>query len=267
MVYHSFLDDSKDRKQAKLMVSAGFFCEREAWGSLRMGWKKVLRRNGIEYFKSSECYALRGEFARFRTDNYPKPKGREAAQQIREELQGVLERHPTIHGIAVMIILEDYYTALDRPESQGILPPNPYHAALNSIIYETVKMVRSHPGHHAVAFVHDDGPDFESLRSSYTNFKTMNAKTAKSLGDFAGLDDKLHPELQAADMIANYALQRGLDALERGDGSLKTTVSEMKANIRKFGYWDETYILYVLKTLLRDKGRPIPLDLQSEKYD
>lgn len=267
MVYQCHLDDSKDQNQTILMVSAGFFGTKDDWGSLRVTWKRVLRNHGIEYFKSSEYYSLTGEFAKFRTDDYPKPKGREAAQQIREQLQEALGKHPNIHGIGVLILLEDYYRALARPEAEGVLPPNPYHAALNSVIYETVKLIRLGRGHNAVAFVHDSGPDFDSLRSSYEHFRQANPITAKSLGGFAPLDDRQHPPLQAADMVSNYAMQRGLEALERHDGSLKTTIEEMKTNIKKLGYWDENYVLSVLKHQLITKGRTIPIDLQDDRYD
>jgi hypothetical protein len=267
MVYQCFLDDSKDQCQTKLLVSAGFFGSREDWGSLRIAWQRVLEYHGIGYFKSSEYYSLTGQFAKFRTDQYPKPKGREAARQIREELQDVLEGHPRIHGIGVMILLEDYTRAIARPEARGLLPPNPYHTALNSVMYETVKMIKLSRGHNAVQFVHDNGPDFDSLKSSYIHFRAGNPKTAKNLGGFAGLDDRQHPPLQAADMVSNYAMQRGLEALERNDGSLKTTIHEMTVNIKMFGYWDEEYILHALKSLLKAKGEGIPIDLQHARYD
>jgi hypothetical protein len=172
-----------------------------------------------------------------------------------------------IRGVAVVILLEDYCKALERNEAKGILPSNPYYAALNSVIYENVQIIKAIPGHNAVDFVHDDGSDVESLKSSFDKFKVENPKTAKMLGGFACLDDKKHPELQASDMVANYAMQLGLEALERKDGTLKTTLKEMKSNIMKIGYWDEGYILYALKTLLKHKGQPIPIDLQDKNYD
>ena len=65
MVYHCFLDDSKDKHQKKLMVSAGFFGRKEDWDGLRLAWKSVLKSHGIDYFKSSEYYRLDGQFERF----------------------------------------------------------------------------------------------------------------------------------------------------------------------------------------------------------
>jgi hypothetical protein len=267
MLYRSFLDDSKDKSQSKLMVSAGFFANRNHWGSLRLAWNKVLRSHGLKYFKSSEYYRLNGEFSKFRSALYPSPSGREAARQIRDELQFTLEQHPQIFGIAVAILLEDYRRAVARPDAAGVLPINPYHTALNSIIYETVKRVNLLPGENKVAFLHDEGPDIGSLVSSYKHFKKYNPRTAKTLAGFGGLDDKDHPELQAADMIANYAMQRGLEALQRGRKDLKTTIGELTKNFVMFGYWDENYILSAIKSIRRERGLSIPVDLRGEEYD
>ena len=58
MVYHCFLDDSKDKEQTRLMASAGFFANKHDWGNFRLGWTRVLRAHGLEYFKSREYYSL-----------------------------------------------------------------------------------------------------------------------------------------------------------------------------------------------------------------
>jgi len=193
MIYTCFLDDSKDRDQEKVAVSAGFVADKENWGRLRAIWKGVLNRRGLAYFKSSEYYSLSGEFARFRTGAYPRPTGREAAQEIRAELQAKLGECENIFGIGIMVVLEDFNKVLSRPESDGVIPPNPYHIAFNSVMHQTANLVRSWPGRNKVAFVHDDGSDFDSLRASYQYFKEKNPKSAKMLAGFMPLDDKDHP--------------------------------------------------------------------------
>jgi hypothetical protein len=264
MVYHCFLDDSKDQNQSKLMISAGFFGTREQWGSFRLGWSRVLAKHGLNYFKSSEYNSLKEEFAKFRTDAYPKPTGREAAQSIRSELQQVLRGHPGIRGVGVTVLLEEYKRTMDRPEAAGMLYTNPYHAALVSVMFETVKIIRRLPGRNMVAFVHDGGNDFPELYTIYNAFRKANPRTAKFIGGFAPLDDKLHPPLQMADMVANYTLQLGCEAL--ANNSLKAHLKEMRANINLLGLWTEHYILSALKHELTRKGRPIPIDLQAEEY-
>ena len=265
MVYECYLDDSKDKNQSKLMVSAGFLGSKADWASLRSQWKAVLKRHGMEYFKSSEYNWLSGQFEQYRTSAYPKPKGREAAQQVRSELQDVLHRHPRIAGIGIMVLLAPYNRVLSRPEAKEALPTNPYCTALNSVIFETVKRVRKIPGHNMVEFVHDAGEDADLLKSSYEAFRGLNPITAKYIGGFSLLDDRGCPPLQLADMVSNYTMRLGLDGLQKGD--MRAKLKEMNANIMKLGFWDENYMLSVLKHKLVTHKRPIPVDLQDDAYD
>jgi hypothetical protein len=82
MVYHCFLDDSKDQNQRRLLVSAGFLGTKNDWHHLRIAWKKRLKKDGLEYFKTSEYKMLDGEFSKFKTAAYPPPTGREKAAKI-----------------------------------------------------------------------------------------------------------------------------------------------------------------------------------------
>jgi Protein of unknown function (DUF3800) len=264
MVVNCFLDDSKDQNQSKLIVSAGFFGTKEDWGQLRIAWSRRLKEDGIRYFKTSEYKMLEEEFAKFKTAAYPAPTGRQKAKEIRDSLRGILREHPRIRGVGVAIAIEDYNKVCARPEAQGVLIGSPYHRALDSVMFETVKLIRKIPGHHKVAFVHDDGPDFDDLRKVYTAFKANNPKTAKSLAGFQPLNDKEHPPLQAADMLANYALGIGIEWLTAGRSAAK--VREMRENLTLLGVWDEHYLLSVLKRNLPRHGKPIPLDLQSKEY-
>lgn len=267
MTFTCFLDDSKDRSQEVAVVSAGFVGTKDDWEQLRSSWKATLKKHGLEYFKSSEYYGLSGQFAKFRSAEYPCPKGREAAQQMRSELQAVLGNHPRIRGLGVLIVINDFHRVMSRPEARGIIPPNPYHIAFNSVLDRTVKNVVSWSKHGVVAFVHDSGPDYASLRSSYEEFKKRNPNRARRIAGFSPMDDKEHPELQAADMMANYAMQRSVEAIEKGDGNLRATVEEMKANIHELNYWDEDYLLSYLKHILTEYKKPIPEYLQDTKYD
>ena len=116
-----------------------------------------------------------------------------------------------------------------------------------------------------VAFVHDNGPDFDELRAVYKGFLAVNPGIAKVCGGgFQPLDDKMHPPLQAADMIANFTLGVGQKWL--AEGRTKQKKSEMKENIAKLGIWDTHYMLSILKHELTRWGKPIPLDLQSAEY-
>jgi len=265
MLYHCFLDDSKDQTQSKLIISAGFVGTKDDWHKLRVAWKKRLRKDGLKYFKTSEYKMLEGEFGQFKTAAYPPPTGRQKAAQIRSDLQQILKQNPRIAAIGNAVPVEDYARVMARPEADGIFFGNPYHRALDNVMLETVNLIHKLVGHNTkVAFVHDDGPDFDELRAVYEAFKIANPRTAESLAGFLPLSDKDHPPLQLADMVANYTLGVGQTWLENGREAKLAT--EMEENIGKLGIWTEHVMLSVLKHNLMRQGKPIPVDLQGEEY-
>jgi hypothetical protein len=264
MIYNCFVDDSKDQNQSQMVVSAGFFGTQDDWGALRIAWKKRLSEDGLEYFKTSEFKMLNGQFAKFKTSDYPPPTGREKARQIRSDLQAILKRVPGIRGIGICIPIDDLNKVCTRPEAAPFFCGSPYNLALQSIIHETVGFIRQKSGRNMVAFVHDDGPDYDVLHHFYKGFKEVNPTTAKYMAGFQPLSDKEHPPLQAADMVANLALGIGMEWLEQGRKVEK--IKEMEDSVGKIGVWTEHYLLSVLKRQLVRLDKTIPLDLQSEEY-
>lgn len=264
MLFHCFLDDSKDQNQSKILVSAGFLGTKDDWHHLRVAWNKCLRKDGLKYFKTSEYKMLEGEFRRFKTSAYPPPTGRQQASKIRDDLQGILKKNPRILGVGEAIPIEDYNKVCARPEAQGIFPGSPYQRALEGVLLEAVTLAHKLSPDSEVAFVHDDGADFDWLRAVYEGFKIVNPKTAKSMKGFLPSSDKEHPPLQLADMMANFTLGAGLEWLNNGRQA--KWASQMSDNIGKLGIWNEHLMLHILKRNLIRKGLPVPLDLQAEEY-
>jgi hypothetical protein len=256
MVFNGFLDDSKDRGAQRIMTSAGFVASQQVWTRFRQDWKRVLASYGLEYFKSSECFSLTGQFASFRKNKYGRPEEKEAAQHVRSELQQVIADHRDIRGIGVVVQLEDYRRIAAMPEARDVLPENPYRSALCSVMFETVGYLRKIAPYPMVAFVHDEEDDFDDLRISYKEFRQLNKKTARCLGGFAAMDDKRTPELQAADLLASHTT-----FLAGKEPNLRANLLEMKRNISHLGVWNEEYILAVLKRgIMRRKGQPLPIE-------
>jgi Protein of unknown function (DUF3800) len=264
MVYQYFLDDSKDQNQSQMVISAGFYGTKEDWGKLRGTWITCLKRDGLEYFKTSEYKMLDGQFRKFKTSAYPPPKGRQKASEIRSALLQILKGISGIQGVGVGIPIEDYEKVCSRPEADDFFPANPYRRALEGVLFESVKAIRQTPGKHMVTFVHDNGEDYDALRGYYDQFKVANPKTAQFIAGFQALDDKKHPPLQLADMVANRSLELGLEWL--ANNRSPSVLREMVGNIHHFGTWTEHYMLSILKRNLKRLGRPIPLDLRSTDY-
>jgi hypothetical protein len=256
VVFQTFLDDSK-HSGGKLMVSAGFCANVDAWSMFRKDWVATRLRHGIDYFKSSECNHVDGQFRKFRKGKYAQVGDKEMVRTIRADFLAVVARHRGIVGVGVSVEMASYERLALLPEAQGVLPLDPYKAALSSVMFETVKRVRSRDRNCMLAFIHDNG-DEESLSASYREFREKNPKTAKYLGGMGFADDKRTPELQAADLIANHTAYIGSKAPD-----LRAGLVEMRENIAYLARWDEPYILEVLKTGIRKRGGSIPLGLES----
>jgi hypothetical protein len=65
--------------------------------------------------------------------------------------------------------------------------------ALEGVFNEVLKGIEALDGKHQVAFVHDDGPDFDELRHYYHEYKATNPRHAHMMVEFIPLDDKLSP--------------------------------------------------------------------------
>src|SRR6185312_6396535 len=79
MVFNAFLDDS-GHKPKKLMVSAGFCGNKHNWENFRRDWRKALVLHGLDYFKSSECNHVDGQFRKLRKGEYATPEEKQEAR-------------------------------------------------------------------------------------------------------------------------------------------------------------------------------------------
>jgi hypothetical protein len=262
MIYHTFLDDSKDRGAKRIMVSAGFCGTRERWAAFRADWRQKLKEHRLCYFKSSECHSVSGQFEKLRKSGkpYATTEERKKAREIRADFLEVIRAHPFIRGIGIAVQLEDYRRYAALPRARERLPEEPYKAALSSVMFETVRYIREACkwDTNMVAFVHDESDDFPELWKCYVGFKEMNKKTAGFLSGFQSMDDKKTPELQAADLLANHTTYLAGKKLDLRDAAV-----EMRENISMLGVWDEGFLVKLLGSTLHKRGEPLPLEIEG----
>jgi hypothetical protein len=108
----SNLDESSDRLRRKVFVVAGYLARQAAWAEIERQWLLRLEQEcdpePMRYFSSNEYLYLTGEFKRFRDpDRYPKPKGREAAKVVRDDLQQIMRASDAM-GFGLGVNLKDY---------------------------------------------------------------------------------------------------------------------------------------------------------------
>ena len=64
MVYQAYVDESGDGKN--VVIAGAVVGKKEDWEQFARRWKERLDEDGIEYFKSSHCESLNGQFHKFR---------------------------------------------------------------------------------------------------------------------------------------------------------------------------------------------------------
>jgi len=245
MIFYGYLDDSKDRLQEKVVVSGSFIGTKDTWAAFRTAWAAKLKEHGLRYYKTAEWRGLRGEFQKFRSEaNYPAPSGREAADEIRNQLEVVVEQSQ-IGGLGIVISVPVFQEVLSMPEfNEKMKHMTPYQLVLQMLLLKSVEQIRTVPGKHMIAFVHDEGDDRTFLCETYKAFKKKNPRTAKYMAGFSCLDDKLHPPLQCADMVANitnhYAQQWQANPTE-------AHLKKLRESILQINVWNKDFLIKVLR--------------------
>jgi hypothetical protein len=244
MLYSVYIDDSADEKQQILMVAGALIGTIKQWGEVRSQWKRRLKRDGLDYFKSSEYSTLHGQFAVFRDPvKYPKPKGSEAARTLRSDLEKILKRHSII-GVATVLPLAVYRDVINRVGVADRLNPDPFSFTMQCSMRECALLVKDWPTKkdklHQLAFICDDSPNSPMLAQAYAGFKHKNLSIQDMLQGFSHLDDKKWPPLQAADMTASLGRELGLEHLKTGD---KVSLSRLHGVFHKLVIWDRPSLL------------------------
>src|ERR1700683_5356556 len=102
MLWRTFIDDSSDQKQELVMLAGALMGTQKDWNALNREWWRRLKQDGLSYSRSAEYNSLRGEFYIFRDPvKYPKPKGSEAARQLRADRCELLRKHQIL-GLAAV---------------------------------------------------------------------------------------------------------------------------------------------------------------------
>ena len=184
MLWRASIDDSADKNREKVIISALLLGDSEQWRTLVRPLKVLLAENGMEYFKSSECGRLDGQFRQFRNElKYPKPKGREAADGIRDELDQIIKRSEVV-GLGVIVPVAVFNTVYAEPQYAAILSSHdPYKWAIQILWGECVKGMRELGRNHIVTFAHDDGENYDRLRRLFIDYKAKNPNLAQRMAD------------------------------------------------------------------------------------
>lgn len=216
MQINVYIDDSYDQQQDIVAVAGAMAGTVNQWNDLNRAWLRTLKREGVQYFRSTEYFRLRGQFGIFRDPNrYPAPAGSEAAKEILDNLEDVVTRSKIV-GRAVCVPLGRWKILRTNCACYRQILNNPFELAIQVALAEISKVVKGGNGSsHEIAFAADEGPSARRIEKVYLEFKRIN-NSFDAIKSFTHLDDKENPQLQVADMMAGIAREF---YLERSKGA------------------------------------------------
>lgn len=246
MLYTAAIDDSADRHRERVVVSAAVIGDTQRWSMLSRRWRDRLRDDGLEYFKSSHCRHLRGQFFKFRDQQkYPPTLGRERADRVQADLDEIIHesRLMTLGAIVPMAV---YNKMQDDPEYLATpgRDSDPYHWAVQAVWGECALAMMELGRNNIVTFAHDNGSNFHILQKLFMDYKERNRKHAKVMTEFVAVDDKVYPSVQAADVAASVTFRYAEDwAVNPTPNNLK----RLRQNMYKIVIWNEKAARYAIR--------------------
>jgi hypothetical protein len=248
MLVVAYIDDSADGKRERVVLAASFMSSPEEWDKLSVRWKERLGRDGLAYFRSTECRSLRGEFQRFRDSvKYPKPAGAIARDAVRDDLEQIIQESNVV-GLAVCIPMNVYSEVrANEPDAAEIFHSDAFITALQSLMTLCTEQVRDLLGNDArIAFVCDETNRAPEIARIYSEFKQANLPIKRYMQGLVHQDDKLFQPLQAADLAAHLAKDKFEEwyAKSDKDESLESRLQRVK--IATISYWNREYMMNAL---------------------
>lgn len=254
MLLRTYIDDSADETRERAIVAGAYVGFYRQWNALQKQWRKRLKQDGLKYFRTSEYYSWRGEFARFRNPTtYPKPNGQMASKALFNDLEEIIHQSQLM-GIAVCVDMKDYSDVRANEPNGHIFPEDAFEVAIQALVKLCAEIVRDdwNVNPRQVAFVCDDSSSSARIVKVYTGFKASNPSLAEFMGALVHQDDKRFPQLQSADMMAHLAKGRFIDWL---DDPKKATFTDNEAlkerlnrlNVHQIAVWDRNYMMAVLR--------------------
>jgi hypothetical protein len=187
---------------------------------------------------------------------WPKPAGGRAATAKRDALLSLLKVKDGIMAIAVAVLIPEYKRIRDTdPRARQYFPEDAYECALQSVFFESAKIVGELGKNHQIAFISDLSNKSGHYTKVFNAFRVSNPNICQSVRGLAHLDDKRWPGLQAADLCAHIAKT----TLDKWDGAKLTERNrELESRFYFLAYWNEDYMKSVLDTTFALSPGPLP---------
>lgn len=214
MILALYADDSSDRKGENLLCAGALFGWPHDIFEIERKWQMRLDRDGIKYFRSYDCDALEGEFG------IPKHRNlntaRAVADSVRHDLTEILLSGKAAGALSVSLLLKDFENLVaNNPQARDYFGVNAATVTYKILIRDVItRLTQDWPEDATpIAFTFDNHTKFLEAEEAYRDLR-RDSLFAERMGYVGHADDKKHPPLQMADLIASVARKQTLEWLK-----------------------------------------------------
>ena len=201
-----YMDESADQRQERIFSVSGVLADMDLWCEFDGEWRARLKHDEVQYFRTSDYFAMEGEFRKM-ADRYGLTNARVLANALFADLKAILKSYD-VHFFCLGCPIATLQEVRREPRPWIVLNSDPYVMAHEELIYRTARMVRESSQPEPIAFIFDENDKGEAFSDiGWAEFKSniYPRSIAQCMTTLAPLDDKKFPALQAADLIAHTA--------------------------------------------------------------
>jgi hypothetical protein len=213
-------------------------------------WRVRLKRDGVRYFRTSDYFAMEGEFRKL-ADRYGLTNARVLADALFKDLKSILRSYD-VHFFCFGCPIATLKEVRREPRPWIVLDSDPYVMVHEELIYRAARMIRERPQPEPIAFLFDEnakGAAFNSIAWAEFKRSVYPSSVAQCMATLAPLDDKKCPSLQAADLIAHTARRAFEKQLASGSinyGDLYD-MAEWRDELAYMGIYSAEYLRELVK--------------------
>lgn len=200
---HETLDDVGTCEKDGIVATVGYVAYKQNWDAFNWAWSRALKAIGLGHLHTSEYL-----YKYLRVGDHS-PTDDEIFHCLSPFIKIIVERllNPPRTGFGVCIITRcEAYEQLSEEEREYIREPelNSFELAVG---LGCMKVQRELTLQNSIAVQMDESHSVPRLYGSYELMKRENELLKKFLGAICFADDKLHPPIQAADLLGCLTLR------------------------------------------------------------
>lgn len=197
---------------------------------LGLKWDERLKKDGLNYFRASECEGLYGEFDPQNPLGYGLSQARARAESVRHDLIEII-KSDVIGGIAISVSRKDFENlVVSNPKAAEEFGTDILIYSYKTLIKLTMELLEQdwpEPPRPKAAFLLDEHSNWRQAEEAYGLLKSENEACANRMLVIGHANDKEYPGLQMADLMAHESRLHARAAIENS-GVERPMMRELK---------------------------------------